>query len=255
MTDMQTNTALVKAAQDRIESLIRHPKMSPMLDVDALRFALMARKVLSDIPRLAQATTASLRRAFVSCALAGLYPDGKQAAIIPFKNRKTGTVEATFVPGYLGLVQLAYEHPDVTNIKAGCIYQGERFELREGSAPAFDYWPDMTASRDAGSVIAAWARATVRGEPTWKVISRAEIDAIRARSQAKDDGPWVTDYAQMAAKSAFKQLSKWLPRTRKLAQAIDADDAAEAGIPQTIDAECEEVSVEAEQATGQEVTK
>ncbi|MBM3496524.1 MAG: hypothetical protein FJX72_19730 [Armatimonadetes bacterium] len=255
MNDMQTNTTIVKAAQDKIEGLIRHPKMSPMLDVDAVRFALMARKVLSDMPQLAQATTASLRRAFVACALAGLYPDGKQAAILPFKNRKAGTVEATFIPGYLGLIQLGYEHPDVTNIRAGCMYLGERFELREGSSPAFDYWPDMTVLRSSETVMAAWARATVRGEPTWKVISRAEVDAIRARSRAKDDGPWVTDYPQMAAKTAFKQMSKWLPRTRKLAQAIDADDAAEAGIPQTIDAECEEIATEAEQAAGQEVSK
>ena len=41
-------------------------------------------------------------------------------------------------------------------------------------------------------------------------ILDSEIELIRSRGRAKDNGPWVTDWNEMAKKTVFRRLSKWL---------------------------------------------
>ena len=55
-------------------------------------------------------------------------------------------------------------------------------------------------------------------------MSKDEVDAVRKRSRAANNGPWVTDYGEMAKKTVFKRLSKWLPVTPELQEAIAKDD-------------------------------
>jgi recombination protein RecT len=69
------------------------------------------------------------------------------------------------------------------------------------------------------------------GTQTFDIMVKSEVDKIRRRSRAADDGPWVTDYEEMARKTVVKRLSKYLPLKPgdKLAQAIEIDNRIEAG--------------------------
>jgi recombination protein RecT len=53
------------------------------------------------------------------------------------------------------------------------------------------------------------------------VMTLAEINAVRKRSRAGGEGPWVTDYAEMAKKTVFRRLSKWLTLSPEVADALD----------------------------------
>jgi len=47
-------------------------------------------------------------------------------------------------------------------------------------------------------------------------MPKLEIDAIRKRSRAANDGPWVTDYLEMAKKTGIHRHVKSLPKPRNI---------------------------------------
>jgi hypothetical protein len=59
-------------------------------------------------------------------------------------------------------------------------------------------------------------------------MEKAEVDAIRARSRAKN-GPWATDYVEMGRKTPVRRLCKYLkldPETQRLITEDERMDAA-----------------------------
>jgi recombination protein RecT len=42
-------------------------------------------------------------------------------------------------------------------------------------------------------------------------MTTAQIEAIRSRSKSKDNGPWMTDWVEMAKKTVLRRLFKMLP--------------------------------------------
>ena len=60
---------------------------------------------------------------------------------------------------------------------------------------------------------------------------QAQVDQIRKRSKASGNGPWVTDYDEMARKTAVRRLCKYLPLSVEMAEALEAEDRAEFGAP------------------------
>jgi hypothetical protein len=88
--------------------------------------------------------------------------------------------------------------------------------------------------------VAVYAWASIKGieSKQFVVLEKWEVDAIRARSKSSHKGPWVTDYEEMAKKSALRRLCKMLPASVEkdnLARAVALDEHAEANISQRID--------------------
>jgi recombination protein RecT len=57
-----------------------------------------------------------------------------------------------------------------------------------------------------------------------EVMSKDEVESIRKRSKAGGSGPWVTDWCEMAKKTAFRRCSKWLPLSPDINEAFERDD-------------------------------
>ena len=66
----------------------------------------------------------------------------------------------------------------------------------------------------------------------FEVMSRAQVDAIRAQSKAGNSGPWQTHYEEMAKKTVIRRLFKYLPVSIEIQKAVGLDEQAEAGIDQ-----------------------
>jgi hypothetical protein len=64
-------------------------------------------------------------------------------------------------------------------------------------------------------------------------MTMAEINKIRGRSRAKSDGPWVTDFDEMAKKTVVRRLTKYLPSSPKMDRAIEAHDRGEIEVTAT----------------------
>ena len=74
-------------------------------------------------------------------------------------------------------------------------------------------------------MIAAYAVARTRDEGVYtEVMSRADIDKVRGISKAKDSGPWVQWFDEMARKTVIRRLAKRLPMSTDIDGLIRRDD-------------------------------
>jgi recombination protein RecT len=188
------------------------------------RFIRICCTAVTRLPKLAECDAASFFGALQTLSQLGLEPDGRRAHLIPFFNRKRGTMECTLIIDYKGLVELV-KRDGKYKVYADVVRANDKFSVNVGHL--VEHRIDWTQSlADRGDIIAAYAMAWTddRRNAEGVTLAREEIDAVRARSKSPDSGPWVTDYAEMAKKTAFRRLSKWLVLGPELRDAIEADD-------------------------------
>ncbi len=132
------------------------------------------------------------------------------------------------IPGYRGLVSLARRSGKIRAIEARIVREGDEFDFTLGTSPSLTHKPvfsETPAEMRAVYAIAFFNDGSTQFEP----MVKAEVDAIRKRSRANGSGPWVTDYDEMAKKTAVRRLSKYLPLSPELARAMEIQAMAESG--------------------------
>jgi recombination protein RecT len=207
---------LFEAARSKIEQVA--PKH---LSADRLmRVALMT---ISRTPKLAECTPHSLLNAFMTASQLGLEVGGVlgEAYLVPYGK------EATFLVGYRGLINLARRSGQIISIEAQVVREGDLFDFEYGLELRFRHQPK--AEVDA-QITHAWALARFRdGGHQLDVMTIRDVEAIRKRSRSATNGPWVTDFAEMAKKTVVRRLCKYLPLSPEVADAIDTSDKSEFG--------------------------
>lgn len=186
---------------------------------------------ISTTPMLAKCDAGSI---FLSCVRGfslGLEPNGALAEgyLVPFWNAKKQINEAQFMPSYRGLINLARRSGEITEIYAKAVYPKDVFEVEEGTERKIVHKPDYTKPRGEAAVCYYAVFKIKSGGMDFEVMTKPEIDAIRARSKAANSGPWVTDYDQMALKTVLKRLLKRAPMSVELAAAVELENAAAMG--------------------------
>jgi hypothetical protein len=58
-----------------------------------------------------------------------------------------------------------------------------------------------------------------------EVMTLEDVNRIRARSKAANNGPWVTDFDEMAKKTVFRRAAKWITLSPEVQDALERDDA------------------------------
>jgi recombination protein RecT len=229
----------------------------------------MARIVLTAIrlnPQLAECTQASFLGCVLSCAMLGLEPNTPLglAYLIPRKNnKKGGQLETTLQIGYQGMVDLAGRAG--TNVYAYCVRDGDDFRYQLGTEPKIWHVPSEAIDRETKPITHAYAVAkTPDGRSSFTVLTRAQVEARRARSAASTEGPWITDYEAMCMKTAVRAHFKWMPKSTEkatiLAQGVALDEAPENGTPllaamdPSITEALEKHGVDVTETTGEEPT-
>ena len=188
---------------------------------------------LSRQPALLECSAISVLRGVVIGAQLGLDISGigGMAYLVPFYNSRTREKEVQFIIGYRGMIELARRSGDVAWIYPGIVYANEQFDYQVNPIPRLQHVPIL--QEDArGPMIGAYAIAVFRDAsvpPMPWAMTKAQIDKIRGRSQAKDNGPWVSHYPEMAMKTAIRGLAKYIPASSELNQALDYEDQVESG--------------------------
>lgn len=176
-----------------------------------------------------------LRCAFAATQL-GLDPDSPlgHCYMVPFRNgRRQGAYEAQFILGARGMVELAMRSGKVRMVFADVFYSSDQFFHRQGYERFLEHIPAMG---DRGEMLGAYAIAELdSGIKMHEVMSRSQVDEIRKQSKARDSGPWVTHYDEMAKKTVIKRLCKQLPMCPELSDAIDVEHSHERGVASSID--------------------
>lgn len=178
-------------------------------------------------PRIAQCTPLSVTTAVMTCAEIGLYPSNTfgTAYLVPYYNSKAQVYECQLIVGYRGLCTLARRSGEIVTIDAQVVREGDEFEVEYGLNPIFRHKPKGDISQP---IIAVWALAILKGGGhQLTVMSYDEVMAIKARSKAKDGGPWITDEAEMIRKTAVRRLCKMLPLTPEVEKDMSVADRSE----------------------------
>ena len=157
-------------------------------------------------PSLLECDPASVLEAGIQVAALGLRfaGAGNEAFLVKYGNR------CQLIIGYRGLLALARRTGKVKRIEARVVHEKDRFEVSYGSGQQIVHKPCLEADR--GPIIGVYALAELTdGSLQIETMTRVEIDAIKARSRAGDKGPWTSDYAEMARKTAIRRIAKYLP--------------------------------------------
>ncbi len=181
------------------------------------RFVRVAVTALIKTPKLAECTQASMMNALLQLAQYGLEPDGRRAHLIPY-----GTT-CQLIIDYKGLAELAIRSGLVSYLHADVVCEHDIFEYDMGEIKKHS----VDFKKPRGDAYAFYAICRFKdGSTKADVMHKEEVDAIRKRSRAGSSGPWVTDYNEMAKKTVFRRLSKWLPLSPELRDAVEAGDDA-----------------------------
>ncbi len=227
VTQNKANTLRTLLAASRVEIVAALPKH--VTPDRMLRISLTCARLNPD---LLDCTPESFLGAVIQSAQLGLEPGTSlgHAYLIPFNNKRTGKKEVQFLPGYRGLLDLVYRAPEHPTLMPHPVYDGDRFSFEYGTNPQIDHMPG--ARLDKKKLTHVYCVATFKdGRKEFVVMTRAEIEEIRARSKAAASSfsPWQTDYEAMALKTVVRRLMKYLPTSIELARAITLDDMADAG--------------------------
>lgn len=189
---------------------------------------------------------ASFMASLRTCAQLGLMPDrhSGHAYFIPFNDAKRppGMKTVQFIIGYKGLIELAQRTKGVRNVIARVVFAGDDFAYEYGLHENLRHVPG-TERRQGREITHAYAICRmIEGDPIFTVVDRGEIDAIRRRSRASSNGPWVTDFAAMCAKTAVRQLARWMPMDNAIKRQLELDAERELDYEAPVDIPSEEVA-------------
>lgn len=180
----------------------------------------------------------SVLGSLMTCAQLGLRPNVMgQAYILPFWDGqyevapgRKGGYRAQFIPGYKGLIQLAYRHPLVTTVIGRTVREGDEFDVDFGLADTLVHRPNLDPDATPGEDTHYYAMWKGEGGHGFWVMTRGEGRLYRDKyaprnKEGKIVGPWATDdgFPGMVIKSCLRQLSKWMPASTELIAAVAAD--------------------------------
>lgn len=208
--------------------------------VGADRLLKLTLGALRQNPKLMECTVESLFGAAIWCAQLGLEPNTPMghAYLIPFKVK--GVMQVQCVIGYRGLIDLARRSGQIVSIAAHEVCQNDEFDFAYGLDERLTHKPALS---DRGPVIAFYAVAKLQGGGyAFEVMSVEQIEAIRDRDgsnawkdvwengrktgrREKASSPWWDHPVEMGRKTVVRRLSKYLPISIEMMDAVSADDS------------------------------
>lgn len=208
-------------------------------------------------PQLLECNRQSLLLACMKLAQDGLLPDGREAALVPFKVWNKDTRQTTWqvqpMPMVYGLRKKILQSGDVLSIETGVVYLADlesgHFLYEVGMEPPIRYRPNLLLPIEDTTddkIVAAYSIAKIKneagGRPYWsvEVMRRAEIDKVRQASQTgatgkttregkaiPPKGPWVDWFGEMARKTVLRRHAKVLPMSGDILDTFERDIESE----------------------------
>ena len=212
------------------EDVIEQIGMAAASGIDPDQLVRVALATLPRNPKLADCDRASWALALQQSAELGIMPTGElgRAYLIPRYNKNTRTFEVHFQLGYRGLIELARRSPEIRNVTAELVHDGDHFEIEKGDSPRLIHKPDPFGA-EGREVVGAYAIAWwENGEIQFEWMTRGQIDAIAKLSESYGKGgPWDNHYGEMARKTVLRRIVKFLPLQVDVERFVSLDDAGE----------------------------
>jgi len=195
--------------------------------IGAQRFTRNMLTTLRTTPKLAECSPESILGAMMQSAQLRLDPGPLQLVhFIPYKNKRTGRLEAQFQLGYRAYIELAYRAGIIITAHEVC--EHDHFELAWGSSEEVIHVPAIHGDR--GEIYGYYAVGRRDGQTIGsRYMSRVQVEQHRQRfSRSERDSPWDSDFDAMALKTVIRALASRLPLSvvgEEIAEAVHLDTA------------------------------
>ena len=180
--------------------------------VNSERFVRIAITTIRQNPKLAKCSQESLLGALMVSAQLGLEPGTLgQCYLIPFENKKAGTVECQFQIGYKGLIELLRRSGQLSDIYSYTVYENDDFNIEYGLSRTLVHKPNFT---DRGEIKGFYAVAILKdGAKAFEYMTKDEVvkHEEKYRKGSYKNDVWNKNFEEMAQKTVVKKLLKWLP--------------------------------------------
>lgn len=198
-----------RLASFRKQLEIQTPAFKAMLPahVPAEKFKRVVMTAMVNAPDLLDCTAQSILTACMRAAADGLLPDGREGAVVKFKDK------AQWMPMVGGILKKLRNSGELQSINAYVVYKQDRFRYVLGDDEKIEHTPYI--GDDPGEAIAVYAIArTTDGGVYREVMTRAQVEKVRAVSRSdttKADSPWMKWWDEKARVACIRRLSKRLP--------------------------------------------
>lgn len=180
------------------------------------RFVRVMMTAVQMTPSLLNADRRTLFSSAMKASQMGLLPDGREGAIVMFKD------QAQFMPMVAGVMKMVRNSGEISTWSVQAVYENDNFDFCLGDEEHITHKPALSGR---GKIIAVYSIVSMKdGEKSREVMSVEDVNAIRARSRSGNSGPWVSDFAEMAKKTVVRRHAKRLPMSTDLDDALRADD-------------------------------
>lgn len=212
MTEQTKQVHPVVQFKGNLNRMIEAKELALPSNVSADAFRNAAIVAVQDNPTILTCDTASVMKSLRTLAAAGLVPDGREAAVVPFMGK------AQAMPMVFGLIKMARRSGDVSDIRAHIVYQAELdqglFTYVVGDEERLEHKPILFAEK--GPAVAAYAIARLKdGTIVREFMDAGQIDKVRRSSpqqkkSATPNGIWQQWTDEMWKKTVIRRLCKRL---------------------------------------------
>lgn len=138
-------------------------------------------------------------------------------------------MECQFQLGYKGLIDLAYRSGEVSIIQAHTVYENDEFQYELGLDPKLRHIP---AKSNRGKPVAYYAMFKTKDDGYgFQVMSIEEVNEhARKFSKSFGNGPWQTNFDEMAKKTVLKKVLKYAPLKSDFVRGIAQDSTIKSEI-------------------------
>lgn len=213
-----TNTALKPIDEVRSALTRMQPEFKAALPahVSIEKFQRVMLTAVQQNANLLTADRRSLYGAAMRAAQDGLLPDGREGAIVTFKD------QAQWMPMVAGIMKKVRNSGEISTWSVQVVKEHDAFEFQLGDHEIIVHKPALS---NRGKTIGAYSIVTMKdGEKSREWMNVEDVEAIRKRSRSGNSGPWVTDFDEMAKKTVVRRHSKRLPMSTDLDAIIHEDD-------------------------------
>jgi recombination protein RecT len=211
-----SQVAVINEVRGAIEKMAPQFKAALPAHVSVERFIRVTLTAVQTNPNLLNADRRTLFAAATKAAQMGLLPDGREGAIVTFKD------QAQWMPMVAGIMKLVRNSGEISTWSVQAVYENDNFDFCLGDEEHITHKPSLS---NRGKLIAVYSIVSMKdGEKSREVMSVEDVNAIRARSRSGNSGPWQTDFAEMAKKTVVRRHSKRLPLSTDIDGVIKEDD-------------------------------
>jgi recombination protein RecT len=233
----------IVAFKQGLSRLVEAKELALPSNVSPEAFKNAAIVAVQDNPKILTCDQSSVFKSIRKLAAAGLVPDGREAALVPFKTKIDGNYVdvCQAMPMVFGLVKMARRSGEIADIRAHIVYQAEvdqgKFSYVIGDTEALTHEPILFGEK--GAPVGCYAIAVLKdGSIIREWMDAAQIDVVRRAGASQkifergappkvSDVPlgiWKDWWDQMWKKTVIRRLCKRLDLSSEDMRRMLADE-------------------------------